>query len=103
MGRNPTILDKQPGGWTLIVLLIVVAIIALLMALYLPSVFQVYRPPSSADEEGTRKPTLEHVRDQLEGVDERNKEIDNSINQQAGQDQEQTEEDQEDQEDDYDQ
>ncbi len=38
---------KYPGGWTLIVLLIVVAIIALLMAIYLPSVLQMYSPSPS--------------------------------------------------------
>ncbi len=89
MLENPTMLDKQPGGWTLIVLLIVVAIIALLMAIYLPSVLTVYSPPSSVDEEGTRKPTTEHVKDQLGGIDERNKQIDDFINQQTGRDQEQ--------------
>ena len=89
MAENRTISTKQPGGWTLIVLLIVVAIIALLMAIYLPSVLQVYSPPSSVDKKGTRKPTLEHVEDQFEGIDPRNKQIDDLINQQIGRDQEQ--------------
>ena len=89
MLENPTMLDKQPGGWTLIVLLIVVAIIALLMAIYLPSVWTVYSPPSSVDEEGIRKPTLEYAKDQLEGIDERNKQINDLMNQQTGRDQEQ--------------
>ncbi len=93
MLENPTILDRPPGGWTLIVLLIVVAIIALLMAIYLPSVLTVYSPPSSTDEEGTRKPTLEHVKDQLEGIDPRNEQIDDLINEQIGPDQEQREQD----------
>ena len=65
MPENHTILDKQPGGWTLIVLLIVVAIIALLMAVYLPSVLQVYTPPTSPGQDGTRKSTLDHIKDQL--------------------------------------
>ncbi len=102
MGKNPTISDKQPGGWTLIVLLIVVAIIALLMAIYLPSVLTVYSPPTSPDEEGTRKPTLEHVKDQLAPIDLRNKQIDDFINQQIGPEQEQTEQNQQDEEEDYD-
>ena len=95
MAENPEILDKQPGGWTLIVLLIVVAIIALLMAIYLPSILEVYSPPSSADEEGTRKPTIEHVKEQLAPIEQRNKQIDDLMNQQTGRDQEQTEQDQE--------
>ena len=42
MPKNSAVLDKQPGGWTLIVLLIVIAGIAALLAIYyLPSVLQV--------------------------------------------------------------
>ena len=109
MPENHNISDKQPGGWTLIVLLIVVAIIALLMAVYLPSVLQVYTPPTSPGQEGTRKSTLDHVRDQLAPIDQRNKELEDVLNQQSGQDQEQTDkekqdqQDQEDQKDDHDQ
>ncbi len=88
MPENPTMLDKQPGGWTLIVLLIVVAIIALLMALYLPSVLQMYSPPSSPDEQGTRKPTIEHVKEQLAPIDQRNKQLEDVLKQQSGQEQE---------------
>ncbi len=94
MAENPTMLDKQPGGWTLIVLLIVVAIIALLMVLYLPSVLQMYSPPSSADQEGTRKPTLKHVKEQLAPIDQRNKQLEDFINQQSDPQKEQTEQDQ---------
>ena len=53
MPENHTISDKQPGGWTLIVLLVVMAIIALLMMYYLPSILQRYSPPSATDKEGT--------------------------------------------------
>ena len=96
MPENPTMLDKQPGGWTLIVLLIVVAIIALLMMYYLPSVLQMYSPPSSADQEGTRKPTIEHVKDQLAPIDQRNKQLEDFLKQQSGPQEEQTEQDQQD-------
>ena len=94
MPENPAILTKQPGGWTLIVLLIVVAIIALLMVLYLPSILQVYSPPSSPDEEGTRKPILKHVKDQLAPIDQRNKQLEDFLHQQGGPQEEQTEQDQ---------
>ena len=94
MPENPTILDKQPAGWTLIVLLIVVAIIALLMALYLPSVLQM-----SGGKEGTRKPTLEQVEDQLAPIEPRRKAINEFIDQQIGRDQKQTQQDQQDQQD----
>ncbi len=95
MAENRTISTKQPGGWTLIVLLIVVAIIALLMALYLPSVLQMYSPPSSPDQEGTRKPTIEHVKDQLAPIDQRNKQLEDFLNQQTGRDQGHSEQEQE--------
>ena len=91
MAENRTMLDKQPGGWTLIVLLVVVAIIALLMVLYLPSVLQMYSPPSSPDEQGTRKPTIEHVKDQLAPIDQRNKQLEDFLKQQSGPEEEQTE------------
>ena len=94
MVENPTILNKQPGGWTLIMLLVVMVIIALLMMYYLPSILQRYSPPSATDKEGTRKPTIEHVKDQLKGIDQRNKQINDSVNQSS--DQEQSEEEQED-------
>ncbi len=96
MGENPTMLDKQPAGWTLIVLLIVVAIIALLMAIYLPSVLRMYSPPTVEGEEGTKKPVLESVKERLEGIDQRNKRIDDFMNQQSDPQEEQTEQDQED-------
>ena len=96
MAENRTISTKQPGGWTLIVLLIVVAIIALLMMYYLPSILQVYSPPSSADQEGTRKPTIEHVKEQLAPIDQRNKQMDDFIKQQSDPQEEQTEQDQQD-------
>ena len=96
MAENPGIPDRHPGGWTLIVLLIVVAIIALLMMYYLPSILQVYSPPSSPDQEGTRKPTIEHVKDQLAPIDQRNKQLEDFLNQPSGPQEEQTDQDQED-------
>ena len=90
MAENPEILDRHPGGWTLIVLLIVVAIIALLMALYLPSVLQMYSPPSSPGQEGTRKPTIERVKEQLAPIDQRNKQLEDFLKQQSGPQEEQT-------------
>ena len=68
----------------MIVLLIVVAIIALLMVLYLPSVLQMYSPPTTEGEEGTKKPVLESVKERLEGIGQRNKRIDDFMNQQTG-------------------
>jgi len=96
MAENRTISTKQPGGWTLIVLLIVVAIIALLMMYYLPSVLQMYSPPKTADEEGTRKPTTEYVKEQLAPIDQRNKQLEDFLNQPSGPQEEQTDQDQED-------
>ena len=84
MTENSVILDKHRGGWTLLVLLVVVAIIALMMAYYLPSVLQMYSPPETEGEEGTKKPTIEYVRDQLAPIDQRNQEVDDFINQQSG-------------------
>ena len=106
MPKNRAILANQPGGWTLIVLLVVIAIIALLMALYLPSVLQMSSTPGK---KGTRKPTIQHVKDQLAPIEKRNKQLEDALNSQTDQDQEQTEqvqqdqENQEDPEDDYDQ
>ena len=88
MPENSTILDKQPGGWTLIMLLVVMAIVAILMMYYLPSILQVYSPPSSPDQEGTRKPTIKYVQEELAPIEQRNKQIDDLINQQANQEQE---------------
>ncbi len=96
MPENPAILTKQPGGWTLIVLLIVVAIIALLMMYYLPSVLQMYSPPSSPDQEGTRKPIIEHVKERLAPIDQRNKQLEDFLDQPSGPQEEQTEQDQQD-------
>ena len=79
MQEHPIKLDKEPGGWTLIVLLIVVAIIALLMAIYLPSA--VLGPQ---DEEGNRKPHTEHVKDMLAPIGDRNQKIDDLIDEQSG-------------------
>ena len=75
MTNQSSLLTKHNGGWTLIALLIVVAIIALLMALYLPSVLRSYSPPTTEDEEGTTKPVLQHVEDQLAPIDTRNQQI----------------------------
>ena len=101
MAANHGMSDKYPGGWTLIVLLIVVAIIALLMMYYLPSVMQMYSPPKTADEEGTRKPTTEVVKDRLSGIDQRNKQIEDFLNQQDGTQEEQSGEGQEEDQEDY--
>ena len=79
MAKYRGIFDRHRGGWTLIVLLIVVAIIALLMVLYLPSVLESYSPPTTTDEEGTTKPILEHVEDQLAPIDERNKQLEDYL------------------------
>ncbi len=91
MVEHPRTLGQHRGGWTLIVLLIVVAIIALLMMYYLPSVMQMYSPPKTADEEGTRKPVTEVVKDRLSGIDQRNKKIEDFLNQQDGPQEEQSE------------
>ena len=79
MAENSIILDEHRGGWTLIVLLIVVAIITLLMIWYLPSVLQSYSPPTTTDEEGTTKPVLEHVKEQLAPIDQRNKQLEDYL------------------------
>ena len=79
MAKYRGILDEYRGGWTLIVLLIVVAIIALLMVLYLPSVLESYSPPTATDEEGTTKPILEHVEDQLAPIDTRNQQLEDYL------------------------
>lgn len=102
MTENHAISDKYPGGWTLIVLLIVVAIIALLMIYYLPSLMQMYSPPKTPDQQGTRKPTIEHVEEQLEGIDRRNKQIEDFLNQQDSPQDEQNSQDQQDDQEDYD-
>ncbi len=88
MQENSTILDKQPGGWTLIMLLVVMAIIALLMMYYLPSILQRYSPPSVVDKEGTSKPIIKYVQEELAPIEQRNKELEDVLNQQTGQDQE---------------
>ena len=93
MLENPTMLNKQPGGWTLIVLLIVVAIIALLMVIYLPSLMQMYGPTTVEGEDGTKGPVLKHVEQQLEGIGERNQQLDDLIEQQADPQEEQIEPD----------
>jgi len=91
MLENPTMLNKQPGGWTLVVLLIVVAIIAVLMVIYLPSLMQMYGPTTVEGEEGTKRPALEHAKQQLEGIGERNKQIDDLIEQESEPQEEQDE------------
>ena len=75
MANYCSILDKHRGGWTLIVLLIVVAIIALLMILYLPSVLQSYSPPTTTDKQGEKKPVIEHVKEELAPIENRNQEL----------------------------
>ena len=96
MTENQEISDKYPGGWTLIVLLIVVAILALLMALYLPSVLQTYSPPTTPDGQGTRKPTTDVVKDRLSGIGQRNEQLDDALNQQDPSQQELSQPDQQD-------
>ena len=76
MANHHSILNKHRGGWTLIVLLIVVAIIALLMILYLPSILQSYSPPTTTNKEGEKKPVIEHVREELAPIENRNQELD---------------------------
>ncbi|NIA07774.1 MAG: hypothetical protein GWP14_09125 [Actinobacteria bacterium] len=73
------LLTKHRDGWTLLILLIVVAIIALLMVLYLPSVLQSYSPPTITDEEGNTKPVLEHVKEQLAPIDTRNQQLEEAL------------------------
>ena len=79
MTNHSNISAKHRDGWTLIVLLIVIAIIALLMIIYLPSVLQSYSPPTTTDEEGTTKPVLQHVEDQLAPIDTRTQQIEDFL------------------------
>jgi len=88
MVENSTMLNKQPGGWTLVVLLIIVAAIAVLMMIYMPSLMQMYNPTTVEGEEGGKKPVLEQVEEQLEEIDQRNKQLEDILNQQTEQDQE---------------
>ena len=66
-------------GWTLIVLLVVIAIIALLMALYLPSVLRMYSPPTTGGEKGTTKPVMEGVKERLAPVDQRSRQLEDYL------------------------
>ena len=75
----PSISARYRGGWPLIVLLIVIPIIALLMVLYLPSVLQSYAPPTTTDEEGTTKPVIDHVQDQLAPIQPRNQQLEDYL------------------------
>ena len=84
MAHHPEILNKDPGGWTLIVLLSVIAMIALLMVYYLPSVLQSYSPPTREDAEGTTKPVPDHVKDQLAPIDERSKQLEDYLSPRDG-------------------
>ena len=79
MRNNSNTFTGYRHGWTLIILLIVVAIIALLMVLYLPSVLQSYSPPTTTDEKGTTKPVLQHVKDQLAPIDTRNQQLEDYL------------------------
>ena len=79
MTHHSSLFTKNRDGWTLIVLLIVVAIIALLMVLYLPSVLQSYQPPTTTDEKGTTKPIRQHVKDQLAPIDTRNQQLEDYL------------------------
>jgi len=67
--------NANQGGWTLIALLIAVAIIAVLMVIYLPSLMQSYSPPETTDEQGQKKPVTQHVKEQLAPIDTRNKQL----------------------------
>ena len=79
MSNNSNIFTGHRGGWTLIVLLIVMAIIAVLMMIYLPRVLESYSPPTTTDPHGKKKPVLENVKDQLAPIDERNKQLENYL------------------------
>ena len=83
MIHHSSIFAQHRDGWTLIVLLIVVAIIALLMVLYLPSVLQSYSPPTTTDKEGTTKPVLKHVEDQLAPIDTRNQQLEEFLSEKS--------------------
>ena len=71
--RAQSLTSAQRGGWTLIVLLIVVAIIAVLMAAYLPSVLE------TKGKDGQKKPVIQHVKDELAPIDQRNQQINEAI------------------------
>ena len=75
MANYPNILKGHRGGWTLIVLLIVSAIIAFLMIIYLPSLFQSESPPTVTDKQGQKKPVIEHVEEELAPIENRNQEL----------------------------
>ena len=89
MAGESMVLNKSRDGWAMVALLVVMAILALMMAYYLPAVLERYSPSETADEEGTRKPTTEYVRDQLAPIDQRNQEVDDFINQQTNPQEEQ--------------
>ena len=80
MTHHSSLLTKHRDGWALIALMIVVAIIALLMIIYLPGLLQSYQPPTTTDEEGRTKPVLEHVKDQLAPIDTRNQQLEDYLN-----------------------
>ncbi len=69
--------SAQRGGWTLIVLLISVAIIAILMGIYLPSVLE------TKGKDGQKKPVIQSVKEQLAPIDQRNQEINQTIEEPA--------------------
>ena len=80
MTNRSSLFTKHRDGWALIALMIVVAIIALLMIVYLPSLLESYQPPTVTDEKGTTKPVLEHVKDQLAPIDTHNQELEDYLN-----------------------
>ena len=83
MTNHSNIFTEHRHGWTLIVLLVVIAIIALLMIIYLPSVLQSYSPPTTTDEKGTTKPVLQDVKDKLAPIDTHNKQLEDYLSENA--------------------
>lgn len=77
--RQKGLASTHRGGWTMIVLLIVVAIIAVLMVIYLPSILEVYAPPKTEGGQGQKKPVLQHVKEELAPIEQRNQQLEQTI------------------------
>ncbi len=91
MAEKTMVLNKHRGGWAMLALVVVVAILAIIMAYYLPAVLERYSPSETADEEGRKQSTIEYVQGQLEPIDQRNQGVDDLIDPEANPDQEQSE------------
>ena len=89
MAGKSMVLNKNRGGWAMVALLVVMAILALMMAYYLPAILEHYSPPESADEEGNKQTTIEYVQDQLVPIDQRNQRVDDFIDPQTNPEEEQ--------------